>query len=94
MVFFHLCGPYLADRWAQKTLAQLNRDSEFLQRFPNIRHHLEVILPQMSILIAILHRCHLMIFYFKVRFYHIAKRLTGIRYVSKIFTVSFATELY
>lgn len=38
-------------------------------------------------IITILHRCHLAIFYMSGVFYHIAKRFTGINYVSHSFQV-------
>lgn len=81
MIMLHLGGPYFADRWSRRMLIQLSSYPDFLSQYPSVRNTLQNTLPHLNSLVAILHRCHLVIFYFQVKYYHLAKRLTGTRYV-------------
>jgi len=81
MILLQVATPYMLD-WLlarlQRTLesdtsGRLSEESRevMISHIPAVRH-----------LIAVLHRCHLALFYVRGVFYHIAKRIAGTHYVS------------
>ncbi|GAB6023118.1 peroxisome bioproteinsis factor 10 [Chamberlinius hualienensis] len=81
MIFLHAYGPYTVDRWAARTKRYLDQNPQCLSGLPNLRSRLIDSLPRLSSIISIAHQCHLLLFYFQAKYYHLAKRQTGIRYV-------------
>ena len=80
MVFIHVAAPYLIN----KALERVERNAE-RPNAPSELRKIATVVPALRNLVAIVHRCHLALFYLRGVFYHVAKRLTGIHYVSCCF---------
>lgn len=82
MILLQVATPYILHRllsWLEKEMQHnmalnitLEARTSVLEVIKVVRHT-----------ITVLHRCHLAVFYMTGVFYHIAKRVTGINYVSK-----------
>ena len=77
MIMMHAAAPYFLDRLLVhiETKAKSADCSPELARFSTF-------IPVLRNTITVIHRCHLSLFYLRGIFYHIAKRLSGTRYVS------------
>lgn len=83
MVFLHVLSPYIIEKsllYCERQL-ELNNDWNLTEEGRLLL--LDLVRNSRNIFL-LLHRCHLAIFYFNAAFYHLAKRLCGIRYVSDI----------
>lgn len=60
--------------------ARSGRLSTYLR--PELRTFLMQHTPTLSHSLTVIHRLHLILFYFNGTFYHLAKRVTGVKYVS------------
>ena len=81
MVACQVLLPYLLDSslaWLEREL----RGNPSLTLTSSVRATLLEGIPTLRHVIVLLHRCHLAMFYLRGVFYHIAKRIAGIYYVS------------
>ena len=81
LISLHSLTPYLIDRALQWMTKEL-RNNPRLHVTPEGRERLLQGISSLRYIITVTHRCHLAAFYLKGVFYHIAKRVAGIRYVS------------
>lgn len=82
MILCHSGGWYVLKKtvdWLEKKL----RSGAFPDMPAATRDVLLKCLPVVQHIVTIAHRCHLAVFYLNGTYYHIAKRLAGIQYVSK-----------
>ena len=84
MVLLHILTPYLLRRffeWLEKTLR--SPDS---QEIPlETREFLLKSIPIAKTVVLYCHRLHMAVFYLQGLFYQIAKRISGVQYVSKVY---------
>lgn len=81
MIALQVCAPYLLQS-AIKKFELLLQSSSSLPIIPSRRKLFLDLIPLVQKSIYIIHRLHLAIFYLQGLFYHPAKRLLGIQYVS------------
>lgn len=81
MVFFHVSSPYVIEKGLLYLERQLDLNNDWNLTEEGRLLSLDLVRNSRNIFL-LLHRCHLAIFYFNAAFYHVAKRLCGIRYVS------------
>jgi len=77
MILMHVAAPYCIDR----LLEHVQRRAERVDSPPELSR-VAAFIPAIRHAITIIHRCHLAFFYLRGIFYHLAKRLVGIHYVS------------
>lgn len=83
-VVLHVFGPYLSERALKSLESRLTLEGTIFGVEPNpiARESLASLFRWLSRHSATLSRLHLAVFYIFGAYYHLAKRLTGIRYVS------------
>lgn len=82
MVVLQCFGPEILQRLLSKLENSVRSGwlSTYLR--PEVKNVVMQHLPTLRFSFTLLHRIHLAVFYFSGAFYHIAKRMTGIKYVS------------
>ena len=85
MIALQVCTPYLL----HLALGKLERQLQSAEPFPvpltgPQRDRLLQIIPILRQAATLIHRLHLSLFYIQGIFYHLAKRVTGIHYVSPL----------
>jgi len=81
MVGLQVLAPYLVETSLVR-LEQSLRTNPHLNIRADIKHKLCESLPGVRHCIMVLHRCHLALFYLRGVYYHIAKRTSGVSYIS------------
>lgn len=84
LVFAHVIFPYLVDKFLSRLSYRLEANLAVPGVSPNWREWLKSNLPLVRHLLLIVHRTHMGLFYISGVFYHIAKRSSGIQYVSTL----------
>ncbi|XP_063965752.1 peroxisome assembly protein 10-A-like isoform X2 [Lytechinus pictus] len=83
LVALHIGAPYLLD----KTLTRLSYHLEAGYRIPNlsddVNNRLRLWLPSVRRALTFLNRIHMAVFYLRGLFYHIAKRFSGVQYMTR-----------
>ena len=80
MIVLQIMAPYIVER----SLSLLEQDALQTAAFgTDLQARLLEIIPLVRHILPIMHRCHLAAFYINGLFYHMAKRVLGIYYVSK-----------
>jgi peroxin-10 len=81
MVFLHVLTPYLLRKlfdWLEKKMR--SHDSQEIPM--ETREFLLKYIPVARTVVLYVHRLHMAVFYLKGVFYHLAKRINGVNYVS------------
>lgn len=82
LFFLYSLGPYLIDKALTRLELWLQSQGNFPYGLhPRGRQTLSALIPFVRAGVVYVHRAHLALFYLNGIFYHIAKRITGIRYL-------------
>ena len=82
LVLMYSCSPYLLDRLLAYIPKLLETDRAAERISPERRQRISKMIPVLRHAVAIIQRTHMALFYLRGVFYHLAKRWTGIQYVS------------
>lgn len=82
MVALQCFGPEVIRRLIGKLEDSLRAGHLSTYLRPELKNFLLLQMPAIRYSMTLLHRIHLAIFYFSGAFYHISKRMTGVKYVS------------
>ena len=88
MVLLHVLTPYLLQKffdWLEKKMR--SHDSHEIPM--ETREFLLKYIPVARTVVLYVHRLHMAVFYLKGIFYHLAKRISGVNYVSQKAVFSF-----
>lgn len=79
MVLSHVVVPYLCKKFLRRLEQTLQLES--FHSHSQVKNIILILMPLLKHLITILHRMHLVSFYFSSVYYDISKRITGIQYL-------------
>ena len=85
MIIIECFGPEVLRRGIAKFEKSLRfgRCSTYFR--PELKNFILQQMPTLTYALTLIHRFHLATFYFSSGFYHLSKRITGIKYVSTIY---------